>query len=574
MGLLRSTRWLVGESEVALSSRVALRSVGLDISHQEQRPVIGIANSASDLNPCNLPLRELAAAAKRGIIAAGGLPVEFPTMSLGEDLMKPTAMLYRNLLAMEIEETIRSNPLDGVVLLANCDKTVPAVLMGALSADLPAIVVTGGARPAPCFEGKRIGTGTDLWRMWDRRRSNQMSDEEWENFEEAISCGLGACNTMGTASTMALVVEALGMSLSGSATIPAGDPRGIKMAFLAGERVVGLVSQQKRPSSFVTSAAIENAAKVISCVGGSTNAVIHLAAIAGRPPNPLSLADLSRWASQVPVLVDVEPTGAGLIQDLDLSGGLPTVLRVIASRLNLQEENVSGETLAEITSKARGANGVVRDLDSPLRKGGGMVVLWGNLAPDGAVIRTSTASEELFSHQGRAVVFDGYEAMLNSIDDPALGITADSVLVLRGCGPLGGPAMPEWGMIPIPGYLAATGVTDMVRISDARMSGTSFGTVVLHVAPEAAIGGPLAHICSGDTVRLDVNAGVLEVLLSREELESRAAKWSPPVFSDRRGWPYLYRKHVMQAPQGCDFDFLCAIFGEGNEFVEPVVGRS
>lgn len=571
---LRSSRWLVGDTEVALSSRVALRSVGLAISRDETRPVIGIANNASDLNPCNIPLDDLVQSVKEGILAAGGLPVEFPTMSLGEDLMKPTAMLYRNLLAMEIEETIRSNPLDGIVLLANCDKTVPAALMGVASADLPSIMVTGGPRPAPCFEGKRIGTGTDLWRMWDRRRSDDLTDGQWEEFEGALSCGLGSCNTMGTAATMAILTEALGMSLPGSSTIPAGDPMAKELARQAGETVVRLVLGGVRPSHFLTRPAFANAAKVLAGVGGSTNAVIHLTAIAGRTSTPLHLKDFAVWSSQVPVVVDVEPSGKGLIQDLHASGGVPAVLRSISDHLDLSTPTVSGKSLREIVGGAPLPSGVVRAVANPLRARGGFGVVWGNLAPQGAIIRVSTSSEELLKHRGPAVVFDDYETMLDTIDDPALAITAESVLVLRGCGPIGGPAMPEWGMIPIPSYLAQDGVADMVRVSDARMSGTSFGTVVLHVAPEAAVGGPLAHIRSGDIVELDVEKNSLEVLVDPEVFKERERLWRAPSFPDRRGWPYLYRQHVTQAPQGCDFDFLQAIAGEEGSFVEPVVGRS
>ncbi len=574
MGGLRSSRWLVGDGEVALSSRVALRSVGLPIEMNETRPIIGVANSASDLNPCNLPLRNLAAAVIEGVVEAGGLPVEFPTMSLGEDLMKPTAMIYRNLLAMEIEETIRSNPLDGVVLLANCDKTVPAVLMGVASADLPAIVVTGGAREPASFQGRRVGTGTDLWRMWDRRRADSLSDSEWQEFELSLSCGLGACNTMGTASTMAILTEILGMSLPGSSTLPAGDGRQLEMAREAGRRAVQLVLEGKKPSHFLTEAAFSNAAKVLSAVGGSTNAVIHLIAVAGRTESPLSLERFADLARQVPVIVDVEPSGVGLIQDLNRDGGVPSILRVLGSHLDLSVPTVSGETLGEIVNRAPAAAGVVRDEGNALRVGGGFAVLWGNLAPEGAVIRTSTASDHLLTHVGPAFVFDDYEEMLASIDDPSLGITPDSVLVLRGCGPVGGPGMPEWGMIPIPTHLARSGVTDMVRISDSRMSGTSFGTVVLHVAPEAAVGGALAQLRTGDMVRLDVPGAVVEMLVDEEEVLRRRENWSPPISKDLRGWPYLYRKHVTQAPLGCDFDFLVGIRGEGGKFREPIVGRS
>ena len=569
---LRSSRWLEGETEVAVNSRVALRSAGLGIHQGERRPVIGIANTASDLNPCNLPLNALAAEVRRGVLAAGGLPAVFPAMSLGEDLMKPTAMLYRNLLAMEIEEMIRSNPLDGIVLLANCDKTVPGMIMGAVSADIPTVVVTGGARPPATFQGRRIGTGTDLWRVWDQRRAGHLSDSDWSEFEAALSCGVGACNTMGTASTMAILCEVLGLALPGSATIASGDPRAAEMARRAGEAAVRLVDAPVRPSSLLTRDAFSNAARVLSGIGGSTNAVIHLMAIAGRTRTGVTLEDIKGWFKGVPVIADVEPTGSGLVQDLDAAGGVPAVLKALAHHLELSTGSVGGESLAEVVARSHRSGSTVRDPREPLVPSDGLAVLYGSLAPSGAVVRLSTASSDLFEHTGTAVVFDSYQSMLDTIDDPALEIEPGNVLVLRGCGPVGGPGMPEWGMIPIPGYLARRGVTDMVRVSDARMSGTSFGTVVLHVAPEAAIGGPLALVASGDRIRLSVSAGGIDLLIGEEELARRRSSWRAPAFPDRRGWPALYREHVTQAPLGCDFDFLTA--GDGGGFVEPVVGRS
>ncbi len=574
MSTLRSSRWLEGETEVAVTSRVALRSAGIDVRSKEQRPVIGIANTASDLNPCNLPLGALAEAVRKGVLAAGGLPVVFPAMSLGEDLMKPTAMLYRNLLAMEIEEMIRSNPVDGIVLLANCDKTVPGMIMGAASADIPTLVVTGGARPPAVFKGRRIGTGTDLWRVWDQRRTGQLSDEEWGAFEEALSCGVGACNTMGTASTMAILCEVLGLSLPGSSTIPSGDLRAREMAERAGETVVKMVQTSVRPSLLLTRDAFSNAAKVLSGIGGSTNAVIHLMAIAGRTQAGVTLSDLGRWFKSIPVIVDVEPTGTGLVQDLDIAGGVPAVVKALAPYLELSARSAGGESLGGVAEAAVKLGDTVREPRAPIVASDGLAVLYGSLAPDGAVMRLSTSSPALFEHTGPAVVFDDYQDMLDTIDDPALGITPDSILILRGCGPVGGPAMPEWGMIPIPGYLVRKGVTDMVRVSDARMSGTSFGTVVLHVAPESAIGGALAMVASGDRVRLSVNEGRIDLLVGEEELAQRRAHWRAPAFADRRGWPALYREHVTQAPLGCDFDFLRAPADGAPGFVEPMVGRS
>jgi dihydroxy-acid dehydratase len=574
MTRLRSASWLEGDDEVALAHRVALASAGLPIRAGTGRPVIGISNSASDLNPCNLPLGELAAAVKRGIRAAGGQPAVFPTMSLGEDLMKPSAMLYRNLVAMEIEETIRAYPLDGVVLLANCDKTIPAAVMGSVSADLPAIVVTGGARPPAWFRGKRIGSGTSLWRLWDDRRSGRLSDQDWDELERCLQCGLGACNTMGTASTMAILTEALGLMLPGASTIPAGDQRGIRQAEEAGRRIVAMVEENLRPSAILTAASFANAIRILNAIAGSTNAVIHLAAIAGRAGIPFTLDGVARLGANVPVLADVEPSGSGLIQDFATAGGLPCLLRAIAGLLDLSARTVTGGTLGDIAATAPPPSGVIRPPDSPLFPGGAIAVVKGSLAPDGALLKTTTATPGLFRHRGRAVVFHGYHHMRHRVDDPDLQVTADSVLVLAECGPVGAPGMPEWGMIPIPAKLAATGVQDMIRVTDARMSGTSFGTVFLHVAPEAAIGGPLALVRDGDWITVDVTAGRLDIEVSEAELNRRRQNWQPRHPEHLRGWPALYRDHVTQAPQGCDLDFLQAPTPAHRRFVEPVIGRS
>ena len=574
MKKLRSQEWLKGDDEVSVAHRVALRSVGLNIKPGEARPIIGIADSSSELNPCNLPLHALAEAAHAGVLAAGGLPVRFPTMSLGEDLMKPSAFLYRNLLAMEIEETLRSNPLDGVVLLANCDKTVPAVLMGAASANLPAIAVLGGARPGSTFRGRQIGTGTDLWRLWEDRRAGRLDEQGWEELEQCLSCGVGACNTMGTASTMALITEALGMVLPGTSSSPAGSAESLQAAHAAGARAVELVVADIRPSTIMTAAAFENAVKVLHAIGGSTNAVIHLAAIAGRLGLPLTPAMMSGLGRGVPVLADVEPSGRMLIHDFHIAGGLPVLEREIAQHLNLDTNSVSGVSLQEIITNAGSRGDAIRSADEPLFADGAFTVVAGSLAPDGAVVKTSAATPSLFRHRGPALVFHGYADMRTRIDDPALEVTADTVLVLMGCGPVGVPGMPEWGMIPIPAKLARAGVTDMVRVTDSRMSGTSFGTVFLHVAPEAAIGGPLALVRDGDLIEVDVGSGRLDLLVAANELEARKAAWQPPVSEHLRGWPALYQRHVTQAPEGCDFDFLQAPTAAHLKFVEPVVGRS
>ena len=571
--VLRSSAWLAGDDEVAVLHRVALASAG--VGSAPDRPLIGIANSASELNPCNLPLRDLVGPMRDGIEAAGGAGAEFPTISLGEDLMKPSAMLYRNLLAIEIEEMIRANPLDGLVILANCDKSVPGALMGAISANIPVVLVTGGARPATSFRGARIGTGTALWRLWDERRAGRLDDASWRELERCLSCGRGACNTMGTAATMAVLCEVLGLMVTGSSSIPAGDPRGAAAARQAGQLVVGAVRADLRPQAILTPGAFANAIVALHAIGGSTNAVIHLAAMAGRAGVPFPLADLRRLGADVPVLADVEPSGSGLMPDFDDGGGVPSLMRELAGLLRPGELTVNGRTIGEIAAAAAPPTGAIRPASSPLAEGGAFGVVHGSLAPDGAIIKTSAASPGLLRHRGPAVVFRGYDDMLARIDDADLPVTADSVLVLAGCGPVGVPGMPEWGMIPIPARLVRAGVTDMVRVTDARMSGTSFGTVLLHVAPEAAVGGPLGLVRDGDLISVDVPTGTLDLEVAAPELASRRAASAPSPPTHLRGWPALYASHVLQAPEGCDLDFLRAEPDPGRRtFVEPVVGRS
>jgi dihydroxyacid dehydratase/phosphogluconate dehydratase len=548
---VRSEAWLGGDDEVALNHWAALRAAGFRRargSRSSSRPLIGIACTASDLNRCDRGLSALAAAVRRGVCAAGGLPLEFPVMSLSEDLMKPTAMLYRNLLAIEVEETIRSQPLDGIVALGNCDKTVPAYLMALASADIPALIVTGGFRVPVSFNGERLGSGTALWRLYDERRAGVLSAAEWARLETCLGRGLGACNTMGTASTMAIMAETLGMTLPGSAVLASGSPVQLSLAEDAGRRIVDLVSDGVRPSSVLTSDGFSRAMTVLAAVGGSTNAIIHLCAVAGRRGLSLPLSSFSAVAARTPVIVDVAPVGTGLMDDLARAGGVPAVLGALASP---------------------GAEPVRWPLvSSGVTSLPAFMVVHGNLAPDGAVIKAAAASPSLLRHRGPAVVFHSYEEMRARIDDPALDVAADSVLVLAGCGPAG-MAMPEWGNIPIPAKLLGQGVTDMVRITDGRMSGTGFGTVVLHVAPESAVGGPLSRLRDGDIVTLDAYAGSLSVsadLAGREPVL--------PSVHDLRGWPVLHRMHVLQAPEGCDYDFLAARTPEQVAFAEPVIGRS
>lgn len=573
--MLRSDAWIVGDSEVAVEHRVALRSAGIAIESSGGKPIIGIANSASDLNPCNLPFRSLATNVKEGVMNAGGIPVEFPCMSLGEDLMKPTAMLYRNLLAMEIEEMARAHPLDGLVLLANCDKTIPGALMGALSADLPTLVVTCGSRRPATLDGARLASGTDLWRQWDERRSERADDQAWDQLESALNCGPGACNSMGTASTMAVMSEILGFMLPGASTIPTNDPRSASAARDAGKRIVRMVAEETRPSRVCTAQSFRNALRVLNAIGGSTNVLIHLAALAGRLGLEFDQKDADTIGRDIPLLLDVQPSGSGLMQDFDAAGGVPALLGALREMLESDSQLANGESMARVIDKAPPPSGVIRTTAQPLRRGGAFRIVQGNLAPDGAAIKISAASQELLLHRGRAVVFEGYEDMLRRIDDPGLEVDATSVLVLRNCGPVGGPGMPEWGMIPIPAKLLRAGVRDMVRISDARMSGTSYGTVVLHVAPESSVGGPLALVCDGDEIQLDADSGQLDLVVDDAVLQQRASsapRRSPPLHL--RGWPALYAAHVLQAPDGCDFDFLVAPTSAHRHFVEPVIGRS
>jgi dihydroxy-acid dehydratase len=546
---------------------------GAAIDARGGRPIVGIANSASDLNPCNQPLDALVEPLKAGVADAGGVAVEFPVMSLGEDLMKPSSMLYRNLLAMELEESLRSQPLDAVIVLAACDKSVPGALMGAFSTNLPTLLVVSGPRPVATFEGRRVGTGTDLWRLWDERRAGTLTDERWAALEVALALGRGTCNTMGTASTMGALCEAMGIAWPGSTSVPAGDPRHLATARLIGRRSVALVNEGHSASSQITPAALENALVVLSALGGSTNAVIHLTAMARRLGHDLDLTDVDRLSRVTPVLVDVEPSGTALMEDLDAAGGLPTLLGALGARLHPEVTLADGTTTKEAQRVAPAANGVVHDVEHPVDAGGAFRVVRGNLAPDGALLKRSAATTSLLTHRGPAYVIEGYDEIAKRTG-PTSECPEDAVLVLSGAGPVGGPGMPEWGMIPIPEPLLERGVTDMVRVTDARMSGTSYGTVFLHAAPEAAVGGVIGLVRDGDVIRVDADAGVLELEVTDEELRARASARATRAASNARGYVELYRRHVTQAPEGCDFDFLAQPRGQTPRLVEPVVGRS
>ncbi len=572
---LRSAEWFEGRDELGPQSSSVLRTLGWTEEFFAGKPIIGIANSWSELNNCNLGLKAVAEAVKRGVIAAGGVPLEFNTISLGEELMKPSAMLYRNLLAMELEETLRAYPIDGVVLLTGCDKTTPAQLMGAASANLPAIQVCAGPKRAGRWRGRELGSGTDLWRYLDEYRTGAINGCDWQAIEENYSCSIGTCNTMGTASTMTVLAEALGMMLPGTATIPASDTRRLAAAELSGRRAVALVREDVRPSQLMTRRAFENALRVFMAIGGSTNAVIHLIAIAGRLRVPLTLDDFDAFARTTPTLLNLQPTGTKLMLDFDNAGSTPALMRELRDLLHLDCLTVTGKTLGESLKAASFVDReVIRPLRDPLYPSGALAVLRGNLAPGGAILRTTTASEHLQKHRGPAIVFEYYEDMLARIDDPELSVTADSVLVLRNAGAVGVPGLPEWGSIPIPKKLLLQGVKDMVCISDARMSGTSSGTTVLHVSPEAAVGGPLALVEDGDLIELDVEARRLSLLVAEDELARRRAQWRPPERAHLRGYPRLYAEHVLQPEEGCDFDFLRPKSEAELAFVPPIVGRS
>jgi dihydroxy-acid dehydratase len=555
---LRSAAWFAETGKLGFYHRSHTKSEGFPDDLFDGRPVIGIAASWSELAPCNVHLHDLAASVKAGVWEAGGLPLEFPTMGLGETILRPTAMLYRNLAAMEIEEQLRASPLDAVVLLTGCDKTTPAALMGAASADLPALVVTGGPMINGRFRGQQVGSGTDLWRFSEEVRAGVMDPADLVAAEACVSRSNGHCTTMGTASTMACLTEALGMALPGSAAIPAVDARRKVVAQLAGRRAVDMVREGLRPSAVLTRPAFENAIRANAAIGGSTNAVIHLLAIAGRAGVDLELGDFDRLGREVPTLVDLKPSGRYLMDDFAAAGGLPAVLAEITDLLHLDALTVTGRTLGEEIKQARcWDREVIRTVAEPLQPPGrSTAVLRGNLCPDGAVVKLSAITPELSRHRGRARVWDRIEEYNRAADDEELDVDPSDVLVLRYAGPRGYPGMPEVGNLQLPRSVLRRGVRDMVRISDARMSGTSYGTIVLHVSPEADLGGPLALVEDGDWISLDVTARTLTLEVDDAELARRRAAWSPPTPEEEGGYASLYRAHVMQAHQGADFDFL------------------
>jgi dihydroxy-acid dehydratase len=521
------------------------------------KPVIAILNTWSDANPCHAHFRLRAEEVKRGVWQAGGFPIEIPLLTLGETFMKPSTMLYRNLLAMEAEEALRAYPADGAVLLGGCDKTVPALLMGATSANLPSIFVPAGPMLRGNWRGQILGSGSDLWKYWAERRAGTLDECSWREMEDGIARSFGTCMTMGTASTMATAAEALGMTLPGASSIPAADSAHVRMAVAAGRRVVEMVWEDLKPRDILKTESFENAVRAAMALGGSTNAIIHLVAMAGRAGARLDLDRFDELSRRTPFIGNIRPSGEYLMEDFYYAGGMRAALKRIQHLLNIDCGTVNGRTLGENICDAEVCNEkVIAPAERPLGPEGGVAVLRGNLAPDGAVIKHTAAERRLLQHAGPAVVFRNYNDLAARIDDPALPVTADSVLVLQDAGPLGAPGMPEWGMLPIPRKLLTQGVRDMVRISDARMSGTSYGACVLHVAPESFVGGPLAFVRDGDTVELDVPQRRLTLRVTDEELARRRAEWKPREVNYPRGFGRMYAKHVTQANRGCDFDFL------------------
>ena len=556
---LRSHRWFGVNDLRSFGHRSRTKQMGFSAEDYAGKPVIAILNTWSEANPCHVHLRQRAEEVRRGVLQAGGFPLEMPAMSLGETLMKPSTMLYRNLLAMEVEELLRSNPIDGAVLLGGCDKTVPGLLMGAISMNVPAIFLPAGPMLRGNWCGQPLASGTDVWKYWNEKRAGVIDDRAWGEIEDGIARSFGTCMTMGTASTMASVTEALGMSLPGSAAMPAADSGQARLAAASGRRIVDMVWEDLRPSQILTADAFRNGATVALAIGGSTNAVIHLIAMAGRAGVRFGLDDFDGISRSTPVLANVRPVGEFLMEDFYYAGGLGALMNEIPDLLYLGADTITGRTLGENLVGSKVFNDrVIVPRDRALSREGGLSVLRGNLAPDGAVIKHTAAEPRLLQHRGPAVVFRDYNDMAARIDDPSLDVTADSVLVLQHAGPIGGPGMPEWGMLPIPKKLLAAGVRDMVRISDARMSGTAYGACVLHVAPESFVGGPLAFVHDGDFIELNVPERRLSLDVDEAELARRRAAWTPPKTIYPRGYGWLYSRHITQADRGCDFDFLAA----------------
>ena len=567
---LRSARWFAPDDLRAFGHRSRIMQMGYAPSDWAGRPVIAIVNTWSDINPCHAHFKHRVEDVKRGILQAGGFPLELPALSLAEIFVKPTTMLYRNMLAMDVEELLRSHPVDGAVLMGGCDKTTPALLMGATSAGLPSIFVPAGPMLRGNWQGRVLGSGSDVWKYWDERRAGNISGEDWVNIEAGIARSDGHCMTMGTASTMTAIAEAIGMTLTGASSIPAPDANHIRMCAEAGRRIVGMVWEDLTPARIQTRAAFGNAIRVAMAMGCSTNAIIHVIAQGRRAGHDIGLADFEA-ASRVPVIANVRPSGDKyLMEDFFYAGGLPALMSQMQGHLDLSALTVTGKTLGENIAGAAVFNpDVIRSLDNPVYASGALAVLKGNLAPDGCVIKPSACAQHLLKHSGPALVFDDYPTMKATLDRDDLDVTPDHIIVLRNAGPQGGPGMPEWGMLPIPKKLVKQGVRDMLRISDARMSGTSYGACILHVAPEAYIGGPLALARTGDVIAVDVAKRSIDLRVSAAELAARRAAWTPPPPRFERGYGWMFARHIRQAHEGCDFDFLQSDFGKAVG--EPVI---
>jgi len=565
---LRSHRWLGVDDMRSFGHRSRLRGIGYDAEDWKGKPVVGIINTWSDLNPCHAHLRARAENVKRGVLQAGGFPVELPAMSLGENFVKPTTMLYRNFLAMETEELLRSHPIDGAVLMGGCDKTTPGLLMGAISMGIPAIYVPAGPMLRGNWKGQYLGSGSDVWKYWTEKRAGNINDEEWDEIEGGIARSFGTCMVMGTAATMMAIAEALGMSLPGASSIPAADANHPRMCTIAGRRIVEMVWEDLTPQKIMTPAAFDNAIKVHMAMGGSTNAIIHVVAMARRAGIPVDMETFDRLSRQVPVLANVRPSGKYLMEDFFYAGGLRALMQNLREKLDLSCLTVTGKTVAEnIDSGKVYIPDVIHSLNDPVYAEGATAVLKGNLAPNGCVIKPAAADPRFLKHRGKAIAFEDYNHMMREIERDDLDVTPDHILVLKNAGPKGGPGMPEWGMLPIPKRLLGQGVRDMIRISDARMSGTSYGACILHVAPESFVGGPLNFVQTGDEIEIDVDKRLIHLHVSDAELARRKAAWTKPAPKYPRGYGALFSDHIGQADVGCDFDFLAA----GGKIPEPEI---
>ena len=568
---LRSARWFGPADLRSFGHRSRAMQMGYSPEEWQGKPVIAIINTWSDLQPCHMHFKQRVEDVKRGILMAGGFPVELPALSVSESFVKPTTMMYRNMLAMETEELLRSHPVDGAVLMGGCDKTTPGLLLGATSMNIPAIYLPAGPMLRGNFQGKYLGSGSDSWKYWDELRAGKITDKEWLGVEQGIARSYGTCMTMGTASTMTAIAEAVGMILPGGSSVPAADSGHIRLASESGRRIVEMVWEDLTPSRIQTHAAFENAIAVAMAMGCSTNAIIHLIAMARRAGQEIGLGDFERYSRRVPVIGNVRPSGNQyLMEDFYYAGGICALMQNIRQHLHLDCITVSGKTIGENIESAKVFNDdVIRPVTNPIYGEGSLAVLTGNLAPDGCVIKPAAMDQKFLKHSGPALVFDDYPSMKKAVDDENLDITPDHVLVLRNAGPQGGPGMPEWGMLPMPKKLLKQGYRDMLRLSDARMSGTSYGACVLHVSPESYIGGSLALLKTGDIVSIDVDARSINMKVSDEELARRRAAWKAPEVRFERGYGWVFTKHIQQADKGCDFDFLRTDFGA--PVAEPVI---